>query len=315
MLNVIPEESLNAVLANELADDKTASSRGSHSSGINKTKQFRFAELANQQVRTIIHTIPRNDEIKEDDEQEEVDPIQIYWWTPEEYNACRGEAIKLVRFYRKYESEFIHSIEVLTQDDKSREQVEEEMKEMASLHGSTRGMESHICICLSSPRKCTIQAVLDVQEEMRQVLEEEREKRQWQEQEPQPQEHQGENNNVNNNESSDRDKNDCNSVDTNNENKKSNNSDNNTNDDYCMWMERMREASLAASLPNRTYATRMGEFDHIEALKASLSRWSRKSSRLASPRSVVATTSSAVNSCTTSSTTTTTSCWSPSFSG
>jgi hypothetical protein len=106
MLNlVIPEEALNAVLATEVADDRTASSRGSHSScAIKKTKKFRFAELANEKVRTIVHIIPRNDEIKEDEEHEEgddnvpihdVDPIERYWWTPQEYNMCRAEAIKL----------------------------------------------------------------------------------------------------------------------------------------------------------------------------------------------------------------------------
>jgi hypothetical protein len=39
------------------------------------------------------------------------------------------------------------------------------------------------------------------------------------------------------------------------------------------WLERIREASMAASLPKRTSATHMGEYDHIGALKASLSPW------------------------------------------
>jgi hypothetical protein len=278
MLNlVIPEAALNAVLASDLADE---TSRGSHSSGlsaIKKTKHFRFAELSNQQVRTIVHIIERNDEILDEDDkgeekpggedcngvsvihhhEEVVDPIQRYWWTPHEHASIRTSAIDLVRFYRKYEREFINAIEILTQENKSQVEVEIEMKELAALHGSTRGMESHICKCLSSPRKSTVRAVLEVQEEMKRE-EQERRKR-WQEQvqvpmQPQPQHQQGKNHvNENTTERSDKGKNDCDNVDSHG----NNNMDNNLNDhDPSIWMERIRNASLAASLPNRTFAKR-----------------------------------------------------------
>ena len=119
MLSVIPEEALNAVL---LLDDgcshagSTVSTSGSTSSGgggagtgISKKKQFRFATVANDQVRTVIHLIPRNDvvldeELEEKDEEHllhDVDPLRRYWWTPDEYNHCRKECAKLCRFYRK----------------------------------------------------------------------------------------------------------------------------------------------------------------------------------------------------------------------
>jgi hypothetical protein len=132
--------------------------------------------------------------------------------------------------------------------------VHEAMDEIASLHRTIRGLESQICTSLSSPRKQRVTAVLQVQEEMRQQKQ--------QQQHPISTE---------DNDSKKKKKNDAISS---NSPATDDTVDDEMNHDY--WLERIRQASMAVSLPNRNYATYMGEFDHIEGLKASLSRWRKK---------------------------------------
>ena len=120
--------------------------------------------------------------------------------------------------------------------------MEEALDEMASLHGATRGLEPQICKVLRAPRKHRVRAVLAVQAEMRQQLQKQMEK----------------------------------------DNQPENGEQQRRHNDSNHWAERIQEVSMAASLPNRVYATRMGQYDHMEALKASLSPW-RVSTKMTKP--------------------------------
>jgi len=193
----IPEAALTAALERPTPKEDSQKPKP-----LQKIKKFRFAEVSEQHVRAVVHVIPRNDE----------DP-ESSWWTQEEAAGIRKEATQLVMFCRKHEHEFLKSVAVLAQPDAAPADVEQHMKAMMQNLG-TRGLESHMASCLSSPRRKVVRAVLDEQARCRR-------------------------------------------------NRAS-------AEEIC---ECLRKASLAESAQNLSFASRMGEYDQIEALKASLSRW------------------------------------------
>jgi hypothetical protein len=135
--------------------------------------------------------------------------------------------------------------------------VQQAMDEMSCMHGAIRGLESQVCTSLSAPRKQRVAAVLQVQEEMVQYFS--------RKQEPQQQQHRDI-------DSSTRSSVECTIgdcsipiiADP---------------DEYEYWLESIRQASMSVSLPNRIFARHMGLYDHIEGIKASLSRWRKQTTK------------------------------------
>lgn len=203
----IPEAELNAALQRR-AEQAERDEAASKPQAIRKVKQFRFAQVANDKVRAVIHEIPRND-------QDELE-ASVCWWNQADYSAIRLEAAQLARFYRKHEPDFLDSVAVLADPGASPDAVETNMKAMMQ-NLNTRGLEAHMARTLSAPRKLAVRAVLEQQEI-------------------------------------------C-------------NKDTSGAVPYDVSCECLRQASLEQSASNRCFARRMGEYDQIEALKASLSRW------------------------------------------
>jgi len=159
----IPEQELNAALARQ---QRAESLRGSDKSpsAISKRRQFRFAELSHQQVRAVVHEIPRNDALDEDeDDEDQIERGRWNWWTPEEYSQTRFEAAQEARYYRKHMPGLVHSISVLADPGASARDVERSLQSLMHSGFGTRGLESHMARCLSAPRKETVQAVLEAQ--------------------------------------------------------------------------------------------------------------------------------------------------------
>jgi len=157
----IPEQELNAALARRQRADSLRGSDKS-SSAISKRRQFRFAELSRQQVRAVVHEIPRNDALEEDDE-DQIESGRWNWWTPEEYSQTRFDAAQEARYYRKHMPGLVKSIGVLADPGASVRDVERSLQSLMHSGFGTRGLESHMARCLSAPRKETVQAVLEAQ--------------------------------------------------------------------------------------------------------------------------------------------------------
>ena len=116
-----------------------------------KVKKFRFAEVTDNRVRQeciVVERMPDN---------------PPYWWTVEEFCNIRLEAAQLVRFYRKHETEFLNSIEKLTDWNAKESEVEDVLKLMASSHPLTRGLENQMSPAIRQQRHNTVRAVLDEQ--------------------------------------------------------------------------------------------------------------------------------------------------------
>jgi hypothetical protein len=186
----IPEATLNAALQRKVATPTVKP--------MPKKKTFRFAKVANDQVRTIVYPIPRDDDMS-------------HWWSPQESGEIRLDAARIVQFYKKHEPGFLSTIETISD---SAQQVDREHISVLQNHQCTRGLESHMCDFLGGSRKLVIRAVLD--EQARCEV---------------------------------------------------------TSMPARVIMQNLRTISMAKSYRNRVYAARMAEFDHVEALKASLSRW------------------------------------------
>ena len=129
---------------------------------IKKIKKFRFAEVCGNNVRCVVHEV------------ESLKSHMELWWNESEIRRIRGNAIKDVKYYRKYRPDYVESVEMLTSstspaydgDDKSGiiALVEEHMKKLTQ-DSYARGLETHIVFLLSSLRREAVQAVLEEQEE------------------------------------------------------------------------------------------------------------------------------------------------------
>lgn len=171
---------------------------------IPKIKKFRFAEVAEHKVRTVVHEVPSWKHIKS------------LWWSLEEQNQIRLESLQTVRYFRKHRPEYTKSVEIVAESYRAtlaKSVVEDHMKKLTE-DSFARGLETHIVRLLSSRRRDTVEAVLQEQNECRMC-----------------------------------------------------------NDSYDISCQCLREQSLAYSVLSCTFAVRIAECDHVDALKASLSTW------------------------------------------
>lgn len=187
-----------------------------HAAAGQPRKQFRWAEVTNQQVRTVKHVVER---LGRDD-----DVAPDVWWTARELQAIRVDLLSTVRFFRRNRLEYAQSIEVLCRNspDPRRPQtgqeaalMEDHMKRLMSDENSyARGLETHICRLLSDHRRAAVVAVLEEQAECRSF-----------------------------------------------------------GDDASTTGHCLREQILAYSVMSTRFAHALGRCDHIDALKANLSKW------------------------------------------
>ena len=168
-------------------------------------KKFRFAEISGgDKVRAVVLEIPKTEDLS-------------MWYSKEEMNDIRSDAIETVTYFKRYRPRFSESVQILAKsylDETSNLVLEQHMKKLAD-NSVTRGLERHVVPMMGALRSSSVKAVLAEQEMCRKS---------------------------------------CTS-----------------NDETC---EVLRSRSLSESRPGRTFAANIAECDHIEALKASLSKWS-----------------------------------------
>ena len=119
-----------------------------------KQKQFRFAEVTDNQVRVVVHEI------------ESVKDMKELWWKPEEMQSIRSELIDAVAFYRKHRKRYCNAVEIIARGNDVQHIIETHMKYLTQ-DTYARGLESHCVRMLSENRQRTIQAVLYEQVECR----------------------------------------------------------------------------------------------------------------------------------------------------
>jgi hypothetical protein len=211
-----------------------------------KKKCFRWAEVTNDKVRTVVHQI------------ESFKSCADLWWQPQEMHNIRADLIETVKFYRKRRPTYIQSVEIVARhaselansnpgapDESSsppgpvvqpespvtnkeavaasfnhqQQVLEDHMKSLMSAeHSYARGLETHIVKMLSDHRKSTVSAVLEEQRECKIC-----------------------------------------------------------NDDYDTTTHCLREQSIAYSNMSAKFAYAMARCDQIDALKASMSAWQQGS--------------------------------------
>jgi hypothetical protein len=208
---------------------------------LKKKKQFRWAEVTNDKVRTVVHEIESHKLCTD------------LWWQPGEMQTIRADLVETVKFYRKRRPGYIQSVEFVarhagelcnkpaneggpaTESSSSppkpgkdeqllacishqQQVLEDHMKSLMSAeHSYARGLETHIVKMLSVHRKSTVSAVMDEQRE-------------------------------------------CKSC----------------NDDYDTTSHCLREQSIAYSSMSTKFAYAMARCDQIEGLKASMSAWKQE---------------------------------------
>jgi len=119
-----------------------------------KKKLFRWAELRDEKVRTVIHEV------------ESLKDHKDLWWPQEDMQAIRLELIDVVQFFRKRRPKYIRAVEIVAQHTEDQYVIEEQMKRLTE-DSFPRGLETHIVKMLSDHRRSTILAVLDEQKECR----------------------------------------------------------------------------------------------------------------------------------------------------
>ncbi|KAL7559347.1 hypothetical protein ACA910_009354 [Epithemia clementina (nom. ined.)] len=205
-------------------------------------KKFRFADiLGGHQVRTQVFEIPP----LEDHEKDAI------WWSEEDMVRMIQDALRIVKYYKKHRRDYIRSVTVLAESykpDTNDRQVEQHMKKL-SADSVARGLEPHMLKSLATCRKQGVRA----------VLEEQQVRRQWQLQQQQQQQ--------------------AASVveDTNNSTRSTSSGYNNAKFGQDLEAEAtadsIRRRYRKSSQLCRTLAIKMAEWDHVEALKSSLSSW------------------------------------------
>ncbi|KAL3910096.1 MAG: hypothetical protein SGILL_007825 [Bacillariaceae sp.] len=201
-----------------------------------KKKCFRWAEVTNEKVRTVVHEI------------ESVKTCADLWWQPQEMHNIRADLIETVKFYRKRRPSYIQSVEIVARHagelatanpsasspprvspatpttnkdavaagfSHQQQILEDHMKSlMGAEHSYARGLETHIVKMLSDHRKSTVSAVIEEQRECKLC-----------------------------------------------------------NDDYDTTTHCLREQSIAYSSMSTKFSFAMARCDQIDALKASMSEW------------------------------------------
>mmetsp|Transcript_9288 Transcript_9288/g.20088 ORF Transcript_9288/g.20088 Transcript_9288/m.20088 type:complete len:350 (-) Transcript_9288:225-1274(-) len=200
-------------------------------------KRCRFAEImGGQKVRAVVVEIPHHSEYSPQEKASS-------WWTAGEMRAMRTEAAKVVQFFYQHRPEYSESVTLLSQSgqpDADDILVEHHVKKLAE-NSFPRGLEGHIVDSLAGPREAAIEAVLSLQEMYN----------------AKPRK-------------SFRQSSSSRSV------SRSTKSTNEKLEWQAVVDEFWAEASkqyMAHSEPNKVLALKLAECDHIEALKASLSRW------------------------------------------
>lgn len=117
-----------------------------------RKKQFRWAEVTDEKVRSVVHVIESAKEYKE------------MWWSPEEMHTIRTDLIEVVQFFRRRRPNYISSVEIVARGNQEESVMEDHMKQLMA-DSFPRGLETHIVKMLSDHRKSTIQAVLEEQKE------------------------------------------------------------------------------------------------------------------------------------------------------
>ena len=149
----------NAALSTKVetnsGENQSVSSTETEARKKTRQKQFRWAEVTNQQVRVVVH---------------EIDSFKAYkdelWWKPEEIQAIRADLLETVQFFRKHRPNYIQSIETIARATESQSVIEDHMKCVTN-DSYARGLEAHIVRMLSDHRKSTVRAVIEEQNECR----------------------------------------------------------------------------------------------------------------------------------------------------
>ena len=152
MAQSLPQESFAKV-----ADDSNLKTTKRTKSSFKKPlakrqKQFRFAEVRDNQVRVVVHEVESWKGMKE------------LWIRPEEALAVRKDLIKTVQFFRKNRPLYTQAVEVVAQATEPESIVEQHMR-LLTEDSYARGLEGHIVSLLSANRKDTVRAVLQEQSE------------------------------------------------------------------------------------------------------------------------------------------------------
>lgn len=245
-----PSSESNDLSAGNEGDSFSTSSRNNK-----KLKKFRFADImGGQQVRVEVREIPLITSAEDK---------ATLWWGEEDMMRTRQEALRIVRFYEQHRCEFATSITVLAESyrrESSETLVEHHMKKL-SMDSVARGLESHLVHVLCISRVVAVQTVLLEQVQCR----ENKAAQAFAASAPRKRK--------------DRLRSPTSSIrkvlssssaslaESEDQSKKINS----VLDDGDA--DRIRCAYLEASRPCRTLALKMAQWDHVEALKASLSSW------------------------------------------
>jgi hypothetical protein len=116
----------------EEEDDEDPPPKPLPKKAIAKTKQFRFAEVTNNQVRAIVYEVEPLKEFKGD-----------LWWQEDEIRVIRKTAIETVRFYVRHRKDFIASVEQVFGAEKQQDESPRHVKKLAD-EAFVRGLEGHI---------------------------------------------------------------------------------------------------------------------------------------------------------------------------
>jgi len=168
LYNNIPPAQLDAVLQQQ-SKQRQETTAATEKKIPKRIQHFRFAVVTHDQVRAVVHEIPRND-VPDDGVVH-----QCLWWTREEYAATKTEAAQLARFYRRHEPAFLQRLAVLARVESDPEEVQQNLQALFRLNYAhpTRGLETHMARLLSAPRKRIVQAVLMEQQNLRSRVEDE----------------------------------------------------------------------------------------------------------------------------------------------
>jgi hypothetical protein len=170
-----------------------------------KAKHFRFAEVTNNEARTVVYELePMKEESKRD-----------LWWQEDEVYEIRQNAIYTVKFFRRYCEDYIGSIEKIFEAKSTTEPEIQRLIKKLSIYSFTRGLEGHIVPLFANRRSLYRRSVIEWQREIEDEF----------------------------------------------------------GKDYDRCSEALAEASIVHTHFCSEFAATLGQIDHVEALKASMSQW------------------------------------------
>ena len=116
-----------------------------------RKKQFRFALVANDEVRVVVHEIPSYKHMKD------------LWLSPEEQHETRQDLMEAVAFFRKRKPNYIHALEQIFMGGQGQHATETHMRTVMN-HSFARGLETHIVNLFGENTQRAVDAVLAVQD-------------------------------------------------------------------------------------------------------------------------------------------------------